>query len=142
MYQITKDFGKQKAMDAFKARVEEIVRAALEAEFAKVAMCRTSTEGSGKNYLAAIVGEVEEDGTPFDVCAKIEISIPEWVDRYSSKTGKLWREGFDFASRAQEYKEHVAEKEQKARDKAEKDAKKKAADAAARAKAKAKREGE
>lgn len=105
-----------------------------------VAMCRLIQGDGGKNFLALVCGEVEQDETTYDVCAKIEISIPEWEDVYSSKSGKLWRERFDFGQAKADYEKWTAQKAQKAADAAEKKAKKKAADEAMRAKRKAERE--
>ena len=137
-YTVSKDMSanavKNAVKDSLVAEFVEFLTAKYGAE--NVATVRVGTASGSKNTLAVRVGTVNDDGV-FDLCATIDVTAKEWLDRYSSKSGKLWRSGFDFATAKQAYDDYLADKAQKAADAAAKKEKKIAADAAARAKAKA-----
>lgn len=143
-FKVSKDLSGAAIRKQVKAQLVSEFQEFLQAKYGedKAGLVRIpSTNESGKNILAAIIGEVEEDETVYDLCLKVDISVPEWEDQYSSKSGKLWRSGFLFDVARKLYLKWVQEQEEKAAAKAERDAKKKAADAAARAKRKAEKGG-
>lgn len=141
MYTVTKDFSGEAAKKDIKARVSAIITAALVAEFGaeNVANVRVGTASGAKNMLAVRADTVEDEGV-FDLCVGVDVGAKEYQDKYSSKTGKLWRTAFDFETAKAAYDAYVADKATKAAENAARKEKKAAADAAARAKAKAAKE--
>lgn len=85
-----------------------------------VAMVRTGGNSGAKNTLGVKVGVVTEEGCEFDLCATIEPTCREWQERVSAKTGKIWREAFDFEEALHDYQEWEADKAVKEIEKAEK----------------------
>lgn len=132
-YTVSKDMSANTIKNDFKARLTEAIMEALRAmpEIDDVQMVRVGNASGAKNLIGVKAGTVTDDGE-FDLCATVDITPKEWVDKFSSKTGKLWRAGFDFETAVQEYEDYLAKKEQSAAEKALAKEKKIAADKAAR----------
>lgn len=136
-YTVTKDMSAAQVKKAAKEAVMQDFLEFLQEKYGEAAIVRiASAQSTGKNILAAKLGTVEQDGTAYDLCAKIDISVPEWEDVYSSKSGELWRQGFLFDVARDAYLAWVEQQTEKARAAAEKKEKKIKADAAMRAKKK------
>lgn len=126
------------AKAAMRDRVNEVILAALAAEFGEDAagMVRIVSEstGRGENLVGGIVADVSENGGIFDGCVTVKVTVKEWAQRVGTKAVK---EPWDYVAAREEY---TAWEEEEATKKAEKEAAKaakRAADEAARAKRKA-----
>lgn len=111
-YTVDKSMSQTAVKADAKAKLTAVIMQALVAEFGadNVSMVRTVTpSGTGKNVLAVRMGTVNEDGV-FDLVATVDPATKEWVDRMSSKSGELWRNGFDFESARAEYESWQADK--------------------------------
>lgn len=132
----TVNMTKAKAM--MRERVQEVILAALAAEFGEEAagMTRIVSEstGRGENYPAAAVADITEDGGVFDGCIAVKVTVKEWCQRVGTKATK---EPWDFEAAKAEYEAWVEETAQKEAEKTAQKAAKIKADAEARAKRKA-----
>lgn len=144
MYTVTRDMSATAVKNAVKSAFTTKLIAFLAEEYGEdnVAMVRVGTASGAKNVIAVRADVVSEDGGEFDLCMTIDPTAKEWQERISSKTGKVWREGFDFETARAEFEKWTADKEAKEADKAAKNAQKIAADKAAREKAKAEKEAQ
>ena len=137
-YVVTKDLTPTAIKTDAKSNLTEKLLTFLATEYGaeNVAIVRVGTASGAKNVIGIRAGTVEEDGGVFDLCFTLDPSTKEWQERLSSKTGKVWREGFDFETARDEYVKYCDDKAQKAAAKAAAKEKKIAADTAARAKKK------
>ena len=136
---ITKDYGIQKAKDAMKSRIAEVIIAALRAEFGEesadnVRIIPASDPAKGTNEIGVICADVHEDGGIFDGCCTIKLTGKDWVDRVGTKQVKPAWSYEDARAEYENWVQSTAEK--KAATLEQKKAKMKA-DAEARAKRKA-----
>lgn len=127
---ISKDFGIGKAQAVAKAKLTEIITAALVAEFGEgnVAMVRTGS--SPTNEIGVRMGTLTEtDGFEYDFCATINPTIKGHKEKV---TKKYTVAPFDFEDAKKAYTTDVAKKAADKAAKAEEKEKKIAADKAAR----------
>lgn len=127
---ITKDFGIGKAQAAAKAKLTEIIMAALVAEFGEdnVAMIRTGS--SPTNEIGVRMGTLTEiDGFEYELCAAVNPTIKGHKEKV---TKNYTVPPFDFEDARKAYTTDVAKKAADKVAKAEEKEKKIAADKAAR----------
>ena len=91
--EINKNFGVLKGKATMKDRVEEVIVAALRAEFGeegvKNVRINSPTTGKGENQIGVICADVTEDGGVFDGCLTIRLTAKDWCDRVGTKQTKL-----------------------------------------------------
>lgn len=124
------------AKAAMRARVYEVVAAALRAEFGEdmVEWLRVPVSPTrDENVLGVKPADIEEDGGIFDGMLKLTLTATEWCDRVGTKATKA---AFDWDTYAQKYAAWTeaeaakqAEKEKTARERAAKEAEAKAKNA-------------
>ena len=121
---ITKDFTITKAKTEAKAKIMDIIYAALENEFGSdsVAWVRTETsDKSGTNFIGVIADELEVDGNTVPMVVGINASAKDPVERVT-KTKTYG--AFDFVAAKELYERKQESNAEKAKAKAEAKAKK------------------
>lgn len=124
------------AKAVMRARIYEVIAAALRAEFGEDAVewLRTPVSPTrDENVLGVKPADISEDGGVFDGMFTLGLTAKEWADRVGTKATKA---AFDWDTYAQKYAQWAeaeavkqAEKEKTAREKAEKEAAAKAKNA-------------
>jgi hypothetical protein len=121
---ITKDYTVTKAKAEAKAKIMDIIYAALENEFGgdSVAWVRTETsDKSGTNFIGVIADELEVDGNTVPMVVGINASAKDPVERVT-KTKTYG--AFDFVAAKELYERKQESNAEKAKAKAEAKAKK------------------
>lgn len=139
---INKDFGVQKAKDAMKSRIAEVIIAALRAEFGEessdwVRIIPASDPTKGTNEIGCVCADVSEDGGIFDGAVTVKITGKDWTDRIGTKSVKP---AWSYEDARAEYENWVQSTAEKKAATLEQKKMKMKADAEARAKRKAEAE--
>lgn len=120
-------------------RVNEVILAALAAEFGEAGMVRIVSEstGRGENLVGGVVADISENGGIFDGCITVKVTVKEWAQRVGTKAVK---EPWDYVAAREEFDTWTEEETAKKAEKEAAKVAKRAADEAARAKRKAEAE--
>lgn len=122
-YVINKETTPTTVKNSVKAEVTDVIIAALKATYGEdnVFFVRTGNGESKKNELAVITGMADVDGTEVPVCATVNASAKDPVERVGVK--KTF-EAFDIYAAKEAYEAYLEEKAEKEAEKAAKKAKK------------------